>query len=158
MSITLRRPRSGAGTLLRPSSARPVMLATLGVPFDPAASTFAVDSAVEAGQQLVVVNAVEMLLAPASLMLGYGDLDPATPADEAALRAPAELAHSLGVPVERLRVRSPHPVEALLELAAEREPGLLVFGPDRSRLRKRRYRKAALAVQREAACLVWLGD
>ena len=128
------------------------------MPFDHAASAFAVDSAVEAGQPLIVVNAVEMLLAPASLMLGYGDLDPTTPDDEAALRAPAQLAHSLGVRVERLRVRSPHPVDALLELVVEREAGLLVFGPDRARLRGRRYRKAARAVLEQAPCLVWLAD
>ena len=76
--------------------------------------------------------------------------------DADALRAPAELAHSLGVAVERLRVRSPRPVDALLELVAEREPALLVFGPDRSRVPARRYRKAAKAVRERATCLVWL--
>jgi len=134
-----------------------VILATIDVPFDPAAAAFAVESAVEAGQPLVVVNAVDFLLAPASFMLGYGDLDP-SPEDAAELRAPAELAHSLGVRVERLRLKSPHPLEALLELVAERQPGLLVFGPDRSRLRRRRYRNAARAVRNRAPCLVWLPD
>ena len=46
-------------------------------------------------------------------------------------------------------------LDALLELVGERKPGLLVFGPDRSLLSRRRYRKAAAAV-REAPCLVWL--
>ena len=155
--LTLRRPRGGARGSVPASAGRPVMLATLEVPFEPAAAELAVDSAVEAGQPLIVVNAVEMLLAPASLMLGYGDVAE-TPEDAAALRAPAQLAHALGVHVERLRVKSPHPVDALLEVACERKPGLLVFGPDRSRIRPRRYRKAARAVRDRAPCLVWLGD
>ena len=58
--------------------------------------------------------------------------------------------------VERLRVCSPHPIDALLELVAERNPGLLVFGPDWSRLKPRRYRRAAKKIRERATCLVWL--
>ena len=61
-------------------------------------------------------------------LVGYGYLERAELQDE--LRKPAELAHSLAVHVERLRVCSPHPVDALLELVAERSPGLLDFGPE----------------------------
>jgi hypothetical protein len=60
------------------------------------------------------------------------------------------------VQVERLRVCSPHPIDALLEVVAERRPGLLVFGPDRSQLSRRRYRKAERAVRERASCLVWV--
>jgi nucleotide-binding universal stress UspA family protein len=155
--LTARRRGPATRLTARASAARPVMLATVEVPFDAAAAAFAVDSAVESGQPLIVVNAVEILLAPASVTLGYGDLDP-SPGDAAELRAPAELAHALGVRVERLRLKSPHPVDALLQLAAERRPGLLVFGPDRSRLGRRQYAKAARAVREHAACLVWLAD
>lgn len=131
------------------------MLATVGVPFDEAAAAFAVDAAVECGQPLVLVNVVEIPLSPMSVLMGYGLLDP--PEDEQArLRAPAELAHALGVRVERLRVGSPHPLDALLELVAERRPGLLVFGPDRTRLKPRTYRKAAKRITDRVACLVWL--
>jgi nucleotide-binding universal stress UspA family protein len=133
------------------------MLATLGVPYEPDAAGMAVDAAVEAGQPLVLVNVVEIMPLPGAVILKYGDVDD-SPEDAAALLAPAELAHSLGVQVERLRVRSPHPVDALLEVVAERRPGLLVFGPDRSRLRKRVYRKAVKAVRERAACLVWLAQ
>jgi nucleotide-binding universal stress UspA family protein len=155
--LTLRRPNTRAMEGSERAGGRPVMLATLAVPFEPEAAALAVDSAVEAGQPLVVVNVVELLLAPASVVLGYGDLDD-TPEDAAALRAPAELAHALGVRVERLRVQSPHPVQALLEVAAERRPGLLVFGPDRARMRARAYRRAVKAVRTRASCLVWLPD
>jgi hypothetical protein len=137
--------------------ARPVLLATLGVPFDPEASAFAVDAAVESGQTLIVANLVELPPLSMSVTLGYDQL-PERPEDEEAFRAPALLAHSLGVGVERLRVRSPRPVEALIELVAERRPGLLVFGPDRTRLRRRLYAKAAKAVRERVACLVWLAQ
>jgi len=136
---------------------RPVLLATLGVPFDPAASAFAVDAAVEAAQPLVIANVVELPPLGMSVRMGYDQL-PDSPEDAESFRAPAELAHSLGVRVERLRVKSPRPLVALLELARDRQPGLLVFGPDRSRLRGRRYRKAARAVRDHAPCLVWLAD
>ena len=132
------------------------MLATLGVPFDATASELAVDAAVEAGQPLIVVVLAELLPLPLSVMLGYDQLD--SPAEAEAFAAPAALAASLGVEVERLRVRSPRPVRALLELVAEKRPGLLVFGPDRTCLPARRYRKAAKAVRDEATCLVWLAE
>ena len=136
---------------------RPVLLATLGVPFDPAASAFAVDAAVEAGEPLIVANVVQLPPLGMSVAMGYDQL-PDRPEEAEALRAPAQLARSLGAEVERLRVRSPRPVEALLQLVSERTPGLLVFGPDRSRIRDRAYRKAASALRQRAACLVWLAD
>lgn len=153
--LTLRRPRPRIDAAQVASARGPVLLATLGVPFDPAASEFAVDASVESGQPLIVANVVELPPLAMSVAMGYDQLeDPPEVAD--ALRAPAELARALGVRVERLRVRSPRPVEALLQLVAERNPGILVFGPDRSKLRPRIYRKAARAVRGRAACLVWL--
>jgi Universal stress protein family len=137
-----------------PVGAAPVLLATLAVPFDPEAAQIAVDSAVETGQPLIVANVVELPFLPTSVILGYDQID--DPELSASVRAPAELAHSLGVRVERLRVRSLRPVEALLELVAERDPSFLVFGPDRTKLRPRQYRKAARAVREHAPCLVWL--
>jgi hypothetical protein len=136
---------------------RPVLLATLEVPFEETAATFAVESALECGQPLVVANVVQIPLGPLCLAMGYGSIEPSE--DEAAkLRAPAELASALGVASERLRVLSPHPVDALLALTAERRPGLLVFGPDRARLARRTYRKAAKRIADRAACLVWLAE
>lgn len=134
---------------------RPVLLATLGVPFDAEAATVAVDAAVEAGQPLVLVNVVELPPLGMSVAMRYDQL-PDRPEEAEALRAPAELAASFGVRVERLRVRSPRPVEALMQVVSELAPGLLVFGPDRARVRPRVYRKAARAVRERATCLVWL--
>jgi hypothetical protein len=132
-----------------------VLLATLGVPFDTEACAFAVDAAVESGQPLILANVVELPPLAMSVRMGYDQLDDDRELADS-LRAPAELASSLGVLVERLRVRSPRPVVALLELAAEREVGLLVFGPDRTRMPRRAYRKAARLVGEQAPCLVWL--
>ena len=138
----------------RPAGARPVLLATFDVPFAPEAAEFAVDTAVESGQRLIVVNVSTVPMLPMSMLMGYEYLE----SEEltVALRAPAELAASLGIRVELLRVSSPHPAEALLELTAERNPGLLVLGPDLKRVRARLYRKAARRVQEQATCLVWL--
>ena len=129
-----------------------MLLATLDVPFEEDATVFAVDSAVESGQPLVVVNVAEVLPTRWTLV-GYGYLERAELQD--ALRKPAELAHSLAVNVERLRVCSPHPIDALLEVVAERNPGVLVFGPDRSCLRRRTYERAARRIRERSSCLVW---
>jgi hypothetical protein len=132
------------------------MLATMGVPFDEKAATFAVDSAVEAGQPLIVANITRMEPLGLSMILGYDSLEEYTPEVSESVRRPTELAHSLGIRVERLRVRSPRPVEALLQLIRERVPGLMVFGPDRDTLTPRRYRRAVRALRENAPCLIWL--
>ena len=150
--LTIRRKRAGPDVSLHAAAGRPVLLATLDVPFAEDAIAFAVDSAVEAGQPLLVVNVAEITPAPWAL-LGYGYVEREDLQQE--LRKPAELAQSLSVPVERLRVCSPHPIDALLELVSERNPGVLVLGPDRSRISRRRYRRAADAVRERASCLVW---
>jgi nucleotide-binding universal stress UspA family protein len=150
--LTFRRRSSGADLTLGPSADRPVLLATLDVPYADEAIAFAVDAAVENGQPLVLVNAAEIPPTHYSV-LGYGYVEREDLQD--ALRRPAELAHSLAVRVERLRVCSPHPVDALLEVVAERDPGVLVFGPDQRHLSRRRYRRAERTVRERASCLVW---
>jgi nucleotide-binding universal stress UspA family protein len=150
--LTLRRRNTHEDVAALGSRDRPVLLATLDVPYSEEAIAFAVDSAVENGQPLVLVNVAEVLPTAYSL-LGYGYVEREELQD--ALRKPVELARSLAVQVERLRVCSPHPVDALLEVVAEREPALLVFGPDRGHLSGRRYRRAERAVRERAPCLVW---
>ena len=151
--LTVRHRRSLDDATAAPSAGRPVLLATLDVPFSEEAMAFAVDSAVESGQPLLLVNVAEVLPTVYSF-LGYGYVERDDLQD--ALRRPAELAHSLAVRVERLRVCSPHPVDALLEVVAERDPSILVFGPDRSQISRRRYRKAERAVRERTSCLVWV--
>jgi nucleotide-binding universal stress UspA family protein len=142
-----------------PDSARgrPVMLATLDVPFDPNAVAFAVDSAVEGGQRLIVANFVEQEPLPLSAMMGYDSL-PYTPEMAESLAEPVRLAVSLGVAVARLRVKSFRPVQAIVEVVAEENAGLLVFGPDRSRIRRLRYQRAARVIRDRVTALIWLAD
>jgi nucleotide-binding universal stress UspA family protein len=149
---TLRRRISDEDSAALGSSDRPVLLATLDVPYAEEAIAFAVDSAVENGQPLVLLNVAEVLPTAYSL-LGYGYVEREDLQE--ALSRPVQLALSLAVEVERLRVCSPHPVDALLEVVAEREPSVLVFGPDRRHLSGRRYRRAERAVRKRASCLVW---
>jgi nucleotide-binding universal stress UspA family protein len=136
------------------SGSRPVMLVTFDVPFEPAATEIAVDAAVESGRRLIVVNAAKVELGPISLAMKYEYVG--TQEVEEALRAPAALAAGLAVEVERLRLCSPRPVDALLELVAERRPGLLVVGPDRERLKRRHYARLAKRIRDRAPCLVWM--
>lgn len=148
------RRRRTSSDIPAASANRPVMLVTFDVPFEPEATALAVDAAVESGQRLIVVNVAEVPLGPISLAMRYEYVG--TQEVEEALRAPAELAHSLAVDVERLRLCSPRPVDALLELVAERAPGLLVVGPDRKQLKRRLYAKWTKRISEGAACLVWL--
>jgi hypothetical protein len=141
-----------------PGAGRPVLLATFfGIPFLPAACELAVGSAVETGQPLIVANFVELPPLPMSVRLGHDHLDD-PPEVQAALRAPAEQARLLGVTVERLLVRSPRPVAALVQLIAERRPGLVVLGPEPGRLGRRSLRRARRAVREKTDCLVWTAD
>jgi len=155
VSLAPTKVRPGAA---RRSSGRPVVLATLGVPLDPKASAYAVDSAVETGRELVVVNVTKLEPLGLSMILGYDALPEFTPEVSESIQRSAELARSLGVRVERLRIRSPRPVSALLELVRERRPGLLVFGPEPSALRHRRYRRAVSALRELTDCLVWVAS
>jgi nucleotide-binding universal stress UspA family protein len=149
--------RQGPPAQLDRAKGRPGLLATLDVPFDHDAVVFAVDSAVELGQRLIIANFVERAPLPLSAMLGYDDL-PYSPQLADSLQAPAELAASLGVEVTRLRVKSFHPIPAMLEVLAEQGAGIFVFGPDRTRIRRLRYLRAARAIRSRAATLVWLPE
>jgi len=153
----VQRRRPQAPVLPRGSPGRPVLLATLDVPFDHDAVVFAVDSAVEMGARLIVANVVERPPLPLSTILGYEDL-PYPPEMAESLAEPVRLARSLGVEVTRLRVKSLHPIPAMLEVVAETDPGLFVFGPDRKRIMRLRYWRAARAIRSSVSTLVWLAD
>ncbi len=154
MSPALRTPRQCPVDTVAGQAGRPVMLVTFDVPFEAEATVFAVDSAVETGQPLIVVNAAEVPLGPISLSMKYEYVG--TDEVETALRAPAVLARELAVEVERIRLCSPRPADALVELVGERGPGLLVIGPDRARMRKRRYARLTKRIAARCSCLVWL--
>jgi nucleotide-binding universal stress UspA family protein len=133
----------------------PVLLATFDVPFDGAASAFAVDAAVDSGRGLIVANIVELPPLPLSVMMGYDMLD-YSPELAASLLGPVQRAQALGVRVERVRVKSFRRIEALVEVASEREVRMLVLGPDRLKVSARLYKRAAAAVRERLDCLVWV--
>jgi nucleotide-binding universal stress UspA family protein len=156
MPAVTRRAPATPGQSTR-AGGRPVMLATLDVPFDSNAVAFAVDSAVETGKRLIIANFVERAPLPLSAMLGYDDL-PYPPQLEESLAAPATLARSLGIEVTRLRVKSFHPIQAILEVVAEQAPGIFVFGPDRARIGRLRYRRAVRAIRGRTGTLLWTAE
>jgi universal stress protein family protein len=137
--------------------ARPVILATLSVRVDAAAEEMAIASALEAGVPLIVANLLELPPYPATVVL-VGPGGATLPHEEALddVRATAARAAALGIRTELLRISSRHRVRALMELVTERDAGLLVFGPDVTRMRARRFRAAARRVRRDAPCLVWI--
>jgi nucleotide-binding universal stress UspA family protein len=130
-----------------------VVLATLSSRFDAAAERLAIESCLDAGVPLVVVNAVAAPVCPHTLQLGA--LDP-TREDYAAVRATAERAAAFGIRVKHLRVTSPRPARAIVEIANEYAAGLLVLGPKLARVSRWQFRRAARAVRRSTSCLVWI--
>jgi hypothetical protein len=136
--------------------ARPVVLGTLAVRVDPSAERVALESALEAGVSLIVANMIPLPAYPRTLILApqYATLPHEEDLD--AVRATASRAAALGISTELLRISSPRPVRALLELASEREAGLLVFGPDLQLTNRIRFWAAARTVRRAANCLVWI--
>jgi universal stress protein family protein len=138
------------------AAGRPILLATMGAPFDEEAVAVAVDAAVESGEELIVANITRLEPLGLSMIMGYDALEEFTPEVSRSVRRPVRLAAEFGLRVERLRIRSPRPVSALLELVRERQPGLVVFGPDRRRLSRRLYRRATDALRAGIGYLVWL--
>jgi nucleotide-binding universal stress UspA family protein len=151
---------SATGTENRPAGTatppRPVLLATLSVRIDPAAERVALDSAIETGAKLILANMLELPSYPLTVMLAreYATLPEEEDLD--AVRGTADRAAALGVSTELLRISSRRPVTALIELARERRPGLVVFGPKRSAIARWRFRLAARRIRRELNCLVWI--
>ena len=129
------------------------MLATLSSRVDPEAERLAIESCLDAGVPLLLVNAIAARPSPHSLTLGA--LDPERE-DYEAVRATAERAARFGIRVEHLRVSTPRPARAIVQLAKERAAGLLVLGPDRRRVSRWRLRRAARAVTRGTVCLVFV--
>lgn len=157
MGLLLDRRRSPAAAIRdQRSPSRPVLLGTLGVRVEPSAERMAIDTALEVGAKLILANIVPLPPYPLTAIIAPEWITLAHEEDLEAVRATAQRAASLGIATELLRVRSPRPVTALIELAHDREVGLLVFGPDRSRISRREFRKAAKVVRRDAPCLVWV--
>jgi hypothetical protein len=156
MAVLRQQPRDIVPTRDGAAAARPVMLATLSVRIDPSAERVACESALDADVPLIIANLIELPAFPLTMMLAREHMVLPHEEDLDAVRATAVRAAERGIATELLRVSSVRPLVALLELARERQPGLLVFGPDRRRLSRRRFRRAAERVRGELDCLVWI--
>jgi nucleotide-binding universal stress UspA family protein len=152
------RERSAAtppgDVLVAGSERRPVVLATLAVPFEPEAFRVALQAALESSVTLIVVDAVELPFWPQSIATRHADTE--LDSDRARIKELVSQAAGLGIDVEHLRVRSPRPAEAVIEIATERRAGLLVFGPDPSRLRPRFFSRVVKRIRKRASCLLWI--
>ena len=140
--------------LVAGSERRPVVLATLAVPFEPEAFRVALQAAMESGVTLIVVDAVELPFWPQSIATRHADTE--LDSDRARIKELVSQAAGLGVDVEHLRVRSPRPAEAVIQIATERRAGLLVFGPDPSRFKPRFFSRAVRRIRKRASCLLWI--
>lgn len=116
----------------------------------------ALESAVHASVPLIVANMITLPAYPTTLILARQYATLPHEEDLGAVRATAARAAALGIRTELLRISSPRPIAALLELLDERSAGLLVFGPDLRRLPRIRFRIAAHRLRRRAPCLVWI--
>lgn len=156
---------SARGSLLRAADpparlegGRPVVLVTLGAPVETAAASVALGAAVDAGSPLILANVTELEPLSLSLLLGYDALEELSPETSASLRTLTERAAALGLAVEWLRIRTPRPVRAMLELIRDRRPGLVVFGVGRGSVPRRRYRRAVAALKERGEFLIWLPE
>lgn len=135
---------------------RPVVLATLSVRVDPSAERMAFDSALDAHARLIIANMILLPLYPSTMILAREYLTLPHEEDLDAVRATARRAAERGIDTELLRISSPRPFAALMELIRERRAGLLVLGPDVSRTPRWKFRRTARRVREQADCLVWI--
>ena len=157
MAEIIDRPREGTpSSTATGGPARPVVLATLSVRVDPVAERMALESALEARVALIIANMLRMPAFATTLRIAPQYATLPHEEDLEAVRATARRAAALGIPTELLRVMSPRPLTALIELIHERRPGLVVLGPDVERTSRWRLRRAARRVRDEADCLVWI--
>ncbi|HLY51074.1 MAG TPA: universal stress protein [Solirubrobacteraceae bacterium] len=144
------------GRVDAPPSARPVVLATLSVRIDPSAERMALETALEAHSELIIANLLPLRPYPMTAILAPDYVTLPHEEDLDAVRATAQRAAELGIRTQLLRISTPRPIEALLEVCRERAAGLLVFGPDLRRTSRLSFRLTARRVRRRAPCLVWI--
>ena len=80
----------------------------------------------------------------------FGDPHVVSTQIEIVRRAAAE-----GIQVKRIVFSHPRPFHAAFEVLRDQKIGLLVFGPDRKRYGRFRFRRHAAKFRRDAPCLVW---
>ena len=134
----------------------PVLLATFaGIAPHPDATGLAVEAAFEAGATLLLADVV---VRPRLSRRRTGTAVVALPPG---FREATNRAFDLAVRVERMRVTAPRPVPGLHGAVHDHRPDPVVFAPDPTALgrwrwrTRRRVRRLATALEREAPCLLW---
>ena len=133
---------------------RPVVLLTFDVPYAEAAVTFAFETAAETRADLLITDIVPAMRVPStSNIRSFGD--PYVVETQIEL---AKQAADQGLRVRRIVFSHPRPLGAAFDLLRDQGVGLLVFGPDRKRYGRFRFRRHAARFRRDAPCLVWPDD
>jgi|688.fasta_scaffold439384_2 hypothetical protein len=131
---------------------RPVMLVSLDIGFDDAAVAMAISAAADTGAELLICLGVTLPVANANAAARRTMGNPVVREQIAEIMKEARVA---GVKAHHLVYNTPRPLAATIGVAKTREVGLLVFGPDRKRYGRLRFRLHARALRRKAGCLVW---
>jgi len=147
------RGRAPQATLAsEPTERKPVMLVTLDISFDEAAVETAVAAALEANSELLVCLAVSLPVGNAG---AAGRRTMGNPVVREQITQLVANARAAGARTQFFVYNSPRPLSATIGVAKTREVGLLVFGPNRKRYGRLRFRLHARTLRRKAGCLVW---
>lgn len=154
MSVAARpRPTTGAAVTAQVAT-RPVLLLTFDVPYDAAAVAFAFETAAETQADLLITDIVPAMRVPSSANIrSFGDPYVVSTQIELVKQAVEQ-----GLRVRRIVFSHPRPLGAAFALLQDQGVGLLVFGPDRKRYGRFRFRRHAAKFRRDAPCLVWPDD
>jgi hypothetical protein len=142
---------TGAPLVAGDVATRPVLLLTFDVVYDDAAVTFAFETAAEARCELLVADIVPAMRVPSvGNVRSFGDPHVVSTQVEIVRQAAAQ-----GLRVKRIVFSHPRPLHAAFDVLRDQKIGLLVFGPDRKRYGRFRFRRHAAKFRRDAPCLVW---
>jgi nucleotide-binding universal stress UspA family protein len=151
VNVAVGRPEAPPREAARRPRVRPVMLLTFDVPFDGTAVSFALDTAAETGAELYVCDGIPVAPNPiVGTPRTFGSSEARAATDEVAREA-----RSRGVRAKQLLFHHPRPVHAALEVTREEGVGLLVFGSDRGRMGRWRFRRIARRLRKSCSCLIW---
>ena len=130
---------------------RPVMLVSFDVSFDEELTRSAIEAALEAGSELLICLAVTLPTANANAAARRTLGNPVVREEMQGIRDDARAA---GAKAKIVLYSSPRPVQALFGVTESHGIGLLVFGPDRRRYGRLRFRWHLRRIKRNTSCLV----
>lgn len=131
---------------------RPVMLVSLDIGFDDAAIETAVEAAIEANSTLLVCLGVQLPVGNANAAARRHMGDPVVREQIAEILV---VARTAGAKAQMVTYNSPRPISVLIDVVRDRNIGLLVFGPNRKRYGRLRFRLHARKLRRSVDCLFW---